>query len=594
MSTDVDEMPEVADRPVNLGMAAAVATASLSACLENADLALPQSAHFLGQATLGSTWGELEALDASTLQQWLEAQFAMPRAQSHFDGLMDYANKAAAINEAIGTLTLQIEEVTRLIAQGQATPQELAALEAELARQEALSRDYSAVAIVADETMAYHALWRRFITGKDQLRQRMMLALSEILVVSGEGLGVPFLPAFYLAGYMDLLESHAFGNFRDLLEAVTLNPAMGYYLSHRGNLKADPATGRVPDENYAREILQLFSIGLVELNVDGTPKLDGQTPIDTYAQEDIVGLAKVFTGWEIEDRSTLKPSNAQRLPMKHYPDGHSLDEKRFLGVTIAAGTDGPTSLQVALDTIFNHPNVGPFIGRQLIQKLVSSNPTPSYVSRVAQVFNNNGQGVRGDLRAVLRAILIDVEARVPLSGRANQVGKLREPVVRFVQWARAFKAYSPSGQFRRMSLSDPATSLGQQPMRSPSVFNFFRPGYVPPNTEIAAQGLIAPEFQLLNETSAVGYINFMHQVIVDGLYDLRADYTEWLPLADTPDALVTRLNLLLAAGRLDASVEQRITQALASIPALDDQGRTRRVQAACLLVMSSPTYLIQP
>jgi len=339
--------------------------------------------------------------------------------------------------------------------------------------------------------------------------------------------------------------------------------------------------------------LQLFSIGLVELNLDGSPRLNGGNKVETYTQDDIVGLAKVFTGWDIEDRTTLKPSNAQRMPMKHYPEGHSLEAKQFLGVTIPAGTDGPSSLKIALDTIFNHANVGPFIGRQLIQKLVSSNPSPAYVSRVAQVFNNNGQGVRGDLKATLRAILIDVEARLPLN-RSTEIGKLREPAVRFVQWARAFKAYSPTGQFRRMSLGDPATSLGQQPMRSPSGFNFFRPGYVPPSTEIAARGLVAPEFQLVTETSVSGYVNFMQRAIVDGLYDLRADYSDWVPLADTPTDLVARINLLLACGRLPAEAQSRIAQAVASIVATNDLGRTQRVQAACLLVMASPAYLVQP
>lgn len=439
-----------------------------------------------------------------------------------------------------------------------------------------------------------HMIWWRLIGAADQLRQRIALALSEFFVVSVNGVPSQW-KHFAMAAYWDLLCEHAFGNFRQLLEAVTLNPAMGYYLNTKGNQKEDARTGRAPDENYAREVMQLFTIGLYELNRDGTPKIDASgNPVETYTQDDITHLARVFTGWDLD--TSVMPATTPypyRLPMKLNPSRHSALEARFLGTVIPAGTDGTTALRIALDTLFHHPNVGPFFGRQMIQRLVTSNPGPAYVARVAAAFDDNGQGVRGDMKAVIRAVLTDPEARGDASLKSQSGGKLREPVLRFVQWARTFKAKSAAGTWKIGDLSDPATRLGQSPLRSPTVFNFFRPGYTPPNTEMAAAGLVAPEFQITNEPSVAAYLNFMQNTIANGIADVQPDYSAELALAHDPAALVARLDLLLAAGQLSAATKSTIAAAVASIADTSATGMTNRVRAAIMLVMACPEYLVQ-
>ena len=240
-----------------------------------------------------------------------------------------------------------------------------------------------------------------------------------------------------------------------------------------------------------------------------------------------------------------------------------------------------------------HPNVGPFLGKQLIQRFVSSNPSPAYVARVASAFNDNGAGVRGDMRAVIRAVLLDSEARADSQIALNNSGKLREPALRFLQWARSFNISSNNDAWNIGDLSNPGTALGQQPLNAPSVFNFFRPGYVPPNTEIAAQGFVAPEFQLVHETSVAGYLNFMQSVIANGRNDIKPDYSRELALVDDPAALLTHLNLLLCAGHLSSNNQTSIQTAISSIKTSTDTGRKNRVYAAIFMVMASSDYLIQ-
>jgi uncharacterized protein (DUF1800 family) len=365
---------------------------------------------------------------------------------------------------------------------------------------------------------------------------------------------------------------------------------MGSYLNMRGNLREDPAKGRVPDENYSREVLQLFSLGLTELAADGTLKNGVAT--DTYGQDTITGLAKVFTGWNNNAANNTDPGYAQR-PMVLTAANHSTSVKQFLGVTIAAGTPGATALQTALDTIAAHPNVGPFIGRQLIQRLVASNPSPAYVARVSAVFANNGAGVRGDLRAVIKAILLDDEARrAPVAGDTTR-GKLREPVVRFIQWARTFGLASPTGQWNIGNVSDPSTRLGQSPLRSPSVFNFFRPGYVPPNSALGTLNLNAPEFQITNESTVVGWANWAQTFVQSGVGETRPDYTAELALATDATALVKRVSLLLSGDTLSAATLATIGTAVGSISATTDTGKRNRVYAAIHLVLCTPEYLVQ-
>lgn len=504
-----------------------------------------ESSRLMAQATFGADRTEIDRVAAMGTSAWLDEQFALPRTQSHVDWLR--AQGVEAFDERFSSHQI----------------------------------DYS--------------LWRKFLSSPDQLRQRMVYALSQIFVVSTDAMD-GYWPQFSLASYVDILETHAFGNFRDLLEAVTLSPAMGDYLSMRGSRKAD-AQGRQPDENYAREVMQLFTIGLVQLNADGTPRLTNGRTVDTYAQADVTGLSRVFTGWDRVPASNIEQSAQQLLvPLVNNASRHETGTKTFLGTTIAANTSATDSLRTALDVMFNHANVGPHIGRQLIQRLVTSNPSPAYVASVSAAFANNGSGVRGDLKAVLRAVLTHAEGRQVNAAWSNDgYGKLREPVLRFTQWARAAKVNSASGQWRLGNLSDPAARLGQSPLRSPSVFNFYRPGYVPPNTSIATAGRVAPEFQITTESSVAGYLNFMQNAIatssgVNGT-DIAPNYSAWLPLATDPIALADQANLVLAAGQLPAARVALIRDAITSMASASDTDRRRRVQAALLLTLAAPDYL---
>ena len=469
-----------------------------------------------------------------------------------------------------------------------------------------------------------YMIWNQLMTTSDAVRKRLALALSEFFVVSLSGLDFAW-RSHGIAAWWDLLASNATGNYRTLLERVTLNAAMGYYLNTKGNLKENAATGRVPDENYGREVMQLFTIGLNQLNLDGTEKRDASgNKLESYTQSDVTNIARLFTGWDFDQTqnvNTLEPIQNRtvpntaftRLPMRLTAANHSTLASNFLGTSVAAGTDGVAALKAALDTLFNHPNVGPFFGKQMIQRLVTSNPSPAYVARVAGVFNNNGAGVRGDLAAMFSAVLLDDEARGPAGLAQSGFGKLREPMVRLVQWGRTFGISSARGSWKVGDLSNPATQLGQTPLRSPSVFNFFRPGYVPPSTALSASQTPAPEFQLVNESSVGGYLNYLQGVARSGIFvnapdvpnntsnasngfDITAAYSAELALVLDAAALVKRLNLLLCAGQLSAANQALIVNALnatALTATSTDSVRRDRIAAAVLLVMASADYLIQ-
>jgi uncharacterized protein (DUF1800 family) len=335
--------------------------------------------------------------------------------------------------------------------------------------------------------------------------------------------------------------------------------------------------------------MQLFTIGLVRLNPDGTAQLSNGQPIEAYAQSDVTGLARVFTGFALDSTDSSTPDRLRR-PMVINANSNETGAKTFLGTTIPAGTSGAESLRIALDAIFAHPNVAPFIGKQLIQRLVTSNPSPAYVSRISAVFENNGNGVRGDLRAVVRAILLDFEARSEAA--TPSFGKLRAPVQRLTGWARAFGANSPSNAWGIGDTSSSATRLGQSPGRSPSVFNFFRPGYTPPNSTIANAGLVAPEFQIANEPSVIAYVNYMQSLIVNGAGDVRADYNDMVARAGDSAALVGEIEILLGA-QLSAATRAAIIAAVDSISFAAANGPLSRVHAAILLTLASPDYLVQ-
>ncbi|MEM7702816.1 MAG: DUF1800 domain-containing protein [Pseudomonadota bacterium] len=468
---------------------------------------------------------------------------------------------------------------------------------------------------------ADYMIWNQLLTGGNSVRKRIALALSEFFVVSVNNIQI--WPSSSIGAYWDILKEGAFGNFRDVLDGVTLDAAMGVFLNTLGNQKADPTTGRVPDENFGREIMQLFSIGLFELNTDGSVRTDGSgDPIETYTNEDVTGIAKVFTGYNynysggigftdftlgsgntipIPDAALLRnPMTANpQLQVPNRGDNHSPEEKTFLGTTIPAGTGAEESLRIALDTLFEHPNVGPFFGQQMIQRLVTSNPSPGYIQRVAETFNDNGSGVRGDLRAVFKAILLDDEALAAQSLDDPEFGKLREPILRFAQWGRTFGAASDTGFWLMQNLSERSNRLGQSPLRSPSVFNFFRPGFTPPNSQSAERDLLAPEFQLVNETTAASYVNFMERTI-DGrggwMFDVKATYSAELEIAHDTPALLDRLDLLLTAGQLSQDTRDTIAGALGAqtvTPDSAEEDMLRQIYRAVLLVMVSTDYLVQ-
>ncbi len=474
------------------------------------------------------------------------------------------------------------------------------------------------------DTPAQWMLWNKLWTAPDTVRMRVALALSEFFVISSTGFNGLY-PSYSVASFWDTLVRNAFGNFRNLLEEVSMTSAMGQFLSIIGSRRAD-GSGRQPDENYAREVMQLFSIGLYELNIDGTPKLDANgAPRETYSNEDVSELAKVFTGYTFaeptaptiitDDPTRPRVTHKSHVvnPMRLVTAIHSYEQVSFLGQVIPIGADANAALKQAIGILFMHPNVGPFFGRQMIQRLVTSNPSPAYVARVAQTFNNNGQGVRGDLKAVFRAILLDVEARAPATTEEARMGRLSEPMLRVMQFGRTF--VRPGTLDRWKGFPD---TYGQQlPLRGPSVFNFFRPGYVPPGTVLAARGQVAPEFQIVGETTVATYLNYLQNLARSGfpvnnsddLYSTETgrftgtptslvvpEYDNELPLVTNAALLVRHLNLVLCAGRLSVELQRIIIGALNATAISADSTlavKLNRISAAVLMVMASPEYLVQ-
>lgn len=479
----------------------------------------------------------------------------------------------------------------------------------------------------------HHGWWTLAVHDDAQLRLRLAFALSQIFVVSNLSVDTRL-----VASYADMLTERSTGSYRSLLEAVALHPAMGTYLSHLYNRKEDPLTGRVPDENFAREVMQLFSIGLHLINdagqavdANGRVLVEGEPLVETYTAADVSGLAKVFTGlgwhrsgdqmslpwWRCFWRAQDCQSEEQYWrPMSFYDNEHSVSVKRFLSVEVPAQAtpDPAASLRIALDRLANHPNTAPFISKQLIQRLVSSNPSPSYVRDITQVFRSSG----GNLGAVAKAILLHPEARQPQLRPIDQAayGKLREPILRWTHALRALPHTSVNqqataspelmGYMLSSGTEDASSSLGQAPLLSPSVFNFFRPGYTPPQSVTASKGLVAPEMQITSETSVLGYANFMATSLRDGWgpqqpdphnrRDVKFDWTGFTSLANRPDALVEEMAQRLLGQALPATRQaQAVTalEAIGSSSTLNDDQRLRRVQAAALLITLSPEFLIQ-
>jgi uncharacterized protein (DUF1800 family) len=540
------------------------------------------ASRFLEQATFGATDASIRQLSLIGYQAWLNQQFALPPTlhEPAVEQAVILDNPPCAASNVVCNATLFDQNAS-------------------------------------DEGFVQDTFWQQAIAGNDQLRQRVEYALTEQFVISSEAnFGIQSMPRGE-ANYYDVLGADAFGNFRTLLQDVTLNPIMGQMLSMLGNDKGNATTD--PDENYAREVMQLFTIGLYQLNDDGSQKLDstGQ-PIPTYSNNDVMGLAAVFTGWSWNipgnDTDTawsncclyVGPGYGEELlPMQIFPSHHSTVQKQFLGVTIPASASPNTAgdLKIALDTLFNHPNLPPFFCKQLIQHMVTSNPSPTYISNCSAVFENDGTGTRGNLKAVISEILLDPEARDSAADLTNaQYGKVREALLRYTEWARAFTAQSRTGSYDNGSTEDPIWGLGEMSLRSPTVFNWFAPGYVPPGTTIAAAGLVAPEMQMTNVSTVVGYINYLQSAIGSSATsgpDMFSSYETEMKLAATPGPLLDRINLLLMAGEMDSTTYGQILDAINAIE-IPASGQTainaalaNRVQTAIYLTMASPSFSAQ-
>lgn len=442
--------------------------------------------------------------------------------------------------------------------------------------------------------------WKLAVEAPDQLRQRMAFALSQILVVSAQNSSL-FDDPLGCARYYDLLVEGAFGNYRELLERIALAPQMGSYLSMLKNQKQAPDSGLRPDENFARELMQLFTIGLHELEPDGQLRLDPQgQPIPTYGQDQVEALARVFTGWTYAGASSWEWPALSHEPMENWPQYHDAGPKQLLGgLELPGGQPAALELELALDALFEHPNMGPFLARRLIQRFVTSNPSPAYVARVAAVFADDGSGERGDLWATLVALLLDPEARAPRGEQTPGFGKLKEPLLRITGLWRAFEGRPQNGVYKTWYVDD---ELGQAPLRSPSVFNFFAPDYQHPGV-LSEAGLVAPEFQITDATRITATTNAFDVAVFQGYQgfawatpaSVLMDLGTELALAGDIEALLDHLGLWLTAGPLSPGLRAILSAHLAAIP-LDAGGLpagTQRVLEALYLIATSPEAAVQ-
>ncbi|MDF3013353.1 MAG: putative lipoprotein [Cellvibrio sp.] len=469
--------------------------------------------------------------------------------------------------------------------------------------------------------------WEVALWGDDQLRQRVAYSLSQILVISNVS-DVLYNDTRGIANYQDILATHAFGNYRDLLKAITLNPMMGEYLSMVRNEKTDTNRNIRPDENYARELMQLFSIGLVQLNLDGSARLDEQgNPIPTYDQTTVKELARVFTGWNM---ATIKmwwewteSGASEILPMKSFDNYHDFNAKTLFGdKSIPANKTPEQDIDAALDIIFAHANVAPFISKQLIQRLVTSNPSPAYVTRVANVFNDNGKGVKGDMKAVVKAIVLDDEAQNGYKNSPATFGKLREPLLKKSHLWRAFKGTGTPTTLENSTATPPRIRfhgsgrlLGQRPYGSFSVFNFYRPDYQHPG-EIKTANMNSPEFQILTESMIMSKASTLSNAIfwrdtphdwleptIDGNWDVfspRLHLDRERELTNNPADLLDHLNLIVMAGQMSQPMYDLILDHLNNNKVDPTWGETGQmwqrdmlVYEALFLVMASPEYAVQ-
>lgn len=528
---------------------------------------LQKSSHFLSQAGFGGPLSEIEEVATKGEAAWLAEQLEMQPSLHAQLSLELYNEYCTTIN----TDPLQcVPDAT-----------------------DPIFRDF--------------VLINRVVNAPDQVQQKVAYALSQIFVTSGVPDTLNDLEA--LSYWWDLLLTYGLTNYRDLLEAVTLSPTMGVYLSHYRNSKGDPANGVFPDENYAREVMQLFSIGLYELNPDGSRKKDGNgNDIPTYTNAEIREFARVFTGLangcgDNQQFEFFFPV-AFVCPMKMYEEHHATGSKNLLnGFTAPDGQAGMEDISDALDNLYNHPNVGPFIGRLLIQRLVMSNPSPQYIARVTAAFNDNGAGVRGDMKAVVSAILLDPEARV----RTETSGKVREPFLRFAHLLRALELNSSTGNYY-YDVWFLENILKQFPLRSPSVFNFYSPNHVPFG-EAGDLGLFAPELQITNSFTVPEYFVQVQAQVVWGspqtvVWDspqtreavneaLELNYSKLAAYEHSPVTVAEYLDVLFTHGTMTDITRKGIRDILNALSDDPELVPGFAIHVATFFAMVSPEYIVR-
>jgi uncharacterized protein (DUF1800 family) len=434
-------------------------------------------------------------------------------------------------------------------------------------------------------------------TGTDQLRQRAAFALSQILVISDQNSTLSG-ESIQVSEYWDILARNAFGNYRELLDEVTWNPSMGKYLSHFRNRKASADGLRQPDENYAREVMQLFTIGLIERNLDFTPILSGGQPVATYNQSVVTNYAKVFTGFNYNNATSISNGTNTYLRMTCIETEHDTTVKTVVGdVTIPAGQNCPTDVDDGIDLLFAHPNVAPFISRQLIQRFTSSSPSAAYIQRVAQKFVNNGYGERGDLSAVMRQVLMDPEAR---NAPTTNSGKPREPLLKLTAMWRAWDAQMPAADSYGnvpMGMTNPSGTFGQRPLGADTVFNFYGPDYQQPGT-IANAGLYSPEFQTLDESTLTSMSNSYYTYSWNSYVGMSSppsnrpllNLAPLVALAGDPDAMVAEVNKRMMYGSMSAAMQDVLRNMLIF---MDGASATDKARTVVYVTALSPEYAVQ-
>lgn len=535
---------------------------------------LMETSRFLAQATFGTNLEYIKTVAEGTFEDWIDAQFDID-------------------SESFGNQTQEIYDQAKAM--------------------------YVANGGVADDYFGPHSIhfnyawWQANIGNEDLLRQRIALALSEFIVVSTESAlddyGVGF------GDYYDVLKDNAFGNYRDLLLEMTLHPMMGGYLSHYRNPKSNPSRNRHPDENFARELMQLFTIGLYQLNQDGSYILDTNGDrIPTYDNYDIKEYAKIFTGLSAADVIPNEDGVQTRfwvnfhytrkdLPMKMYEDYHEPGEKHLLNnFIIPSGQSGMKDVEDAIDNLFNHQNVAPFVAKRLIQQLVKSNPSPAYISRVSEAFNNT-KGVRGDMKAVIKAILLDSEARTCSWINNRSHGKLIEPMLRYFNVTRQIDLASEDEIFWNVGWNF-FNATRQLPLASPSVFNFYPPDYVP-NSEFTDANLVGPEFKIHNTASSIAYVNevdywtYPNYYSVLNTWDLGIEgvtlnFEGLKYIAKDSEVLINQLDKLFTKGQLSNETRALMKNAIDGVSEsnMGADYHHYRVKMALYLILISPDYAI--